>query len=223
MLRRSCGTRERRSFDSERPPTMTLPRVASISLSSSRIIVDLPEPDAPTRKTHSPLSICSETSALQARHVARVDLRDVLEHDHRAGRGRGLALVLARDGRHRGVRLEPPAAALVRLALDPRAGLHRRGRTAPVSPSGRCARPPPSSSRRSRPRARRAARCSEPVPSRFSMGRGRRLANFGRANALRWTSGDRTHRSSPCAARWSRYARMNGRGRRRERPGRRRP
>ena len=62
------------------------PRVGSISLRSSRISVDLPEPEAPTTKTNSPLSIVNETSR-SATTSGLVDLRHRLEHDHRAGRG----------------------------------------------------------------------------------------------------------------------------------------
>ena len=41
---------------------MIRPEVGSSSFSSRRMIVDLPEPDAPTTKTNSPLSITNETS-----------------------------------------------------------------------------------------------------------------------------------------------------------------
>ena len=41
---------------------MILPEVGSSSFSTRRTIVDLPEPDAPTMKTNSPLSIANETS-----------------------------------------------------------------------------------------------------------------------------------------------------------------
>ena len=37
-------------------------RVGSISLSKRRMIVDLPDPEAPTTKTKSPFSITNETS-----------------------------------------------------------------------------------------------------------------------------------------------------------------
>jgi hypothetical protein len=39
-----------------------LPAVGSISLRISRMIVDFPDPDAPTTKTNSPLSMTNETS-----------------------------------------------------------------------------------------------------------------------------------------------------------------
>jgi len=61
-FRRSIGTFERLSRPRSRPPTMIRPRVGSSSLSSSRITVDLPEPEAPTTNTNSPLSITNETS-----------------------------------------------------------------------------------------------------------------------------------------------------------------
>src|SRR4051794_6660631 len=63
MLRRRIGTLARFSLGSERPPTIRLPLVTSISFRSSLMKVDLPEPDAPTRKTNSPLSIWSVTSS----------------------------------------------------------------------------------------------------------------------------------------------------------------
>jgi hypothetical protein len=40
---------------------MILPWVGSISFRRSRITVDLPEPDAPTTNTNSPLSIVKDT------------------------------------------------------------------------------------------------------------------------------------------------------------------
>jgi hypothetical protein len=42
---------------------MMRPSVGSISLRSRRIIVDFPDPEAPTTKTNSPLSITNETSS----------------------------------------------------------------------------------------------------------------------------------------------------------------
>src|SRR5436190_9909836 len=63
MLRRSVGTFDRFSFGSDLPPTIRLPEVGSISFKRSLMKVDLPEPDGPTRKTNSPLSICTETSS----------------------------------------------------------------------------------------------------------------------------------------------------------------
>ena len=75
------------------------PRSASSSLSSSLMNVDLPEPDGPTRKTHSPLSICSETSRRPTTSPV-VDLRDALEARSSAcRRGRRRALVLAGERR----------------------------------------------------------------------------------------------------------------------------
>ena len=41
---------------------MMRPEVGSSSFRSSRIIVDFPEPEAPTTKTNSPFSITKETS-----------------------------------------------------------------------------------------------------------------------------------------------------------------
>ena len=62
MLRRNIGTFERFSRPSSRPPTTILPPVGSSSLSSSRTSVDLPEPEAPTTNTNSPLSMWNVTS-----------------------------------------------------------------------------------------------------------------------------------------------------------------
>ena len=69
-----------------RPPMMIFPLVASSSLRRSRTSVVLPEPDAPTMKTNSPLSIPKLTS-IERDDVRLVDLRDVLEDDHRPRRG----------------------------------------------------------------------------------------------------------------------------------------
>ena len=60
-FRRSSGTLERFSRSRSRPPTRIRPDVGSSSLRSSRMIVDLPEPDGPTTKTNSPFSITNET------------------------------------------------------------------------------------------------------------------------------------------------------------------
>ena len=43
------------------PLTISLPRVGSISAVMSLMMVDLPEPEGPTRKTKSPSSICKLT------------------------------------------------------------------------------------------------------------------------------------------------------------------
>src|SRR3954467_10704230 len=63
MLRRSSGTLPRPRRVRSRPPTMIRPCVGSISFSSRRISVDLPEPDAPTTNTNSPFSITKETAS----------------------------------------------------------------------------------------------------------------------------------------------------------------
>ena len=60
-LRRSIGTFECLSRPRSRPPTRMRPEVGSSSFRSRRMIVDLPEPEAPTTKTNSPLSITNET------------------------------------------------------------------------------------------------------------------------------------------------------------------
>ena len=60
-LRRSIGTFECLSLPRSLPPTRMRPDVGSSSFNSSRMMVDLPEPEAPTTKTNSPLSITNET------------------------------------------------------------------------------------------------------------------------------------------------------------------
>jgi hypothetical protein len=59
---RSIGTFEFFRRPSSRPPTMIRPDVGSSSFRRSRMIVDFPEPDGPTRKTNSPFSITNEAS-----------------------------------------------------------------------------------------------------------------------------------------------------------------
>jgi hypothetical protein len=61
-FRRRSGTFERFSRLRSRPPTKMRPPVGSSSFRRRRIMVDLPEPDAPTTKTNSPLSMAKETS-----------------------------------------------------------------------------------------------------------------------------------------------------------------
>ena len=60
-FRRRSGTFEPLSLARSRPPTMIRPDVGSTSFRRRRIIVDLPEPEAPTMKTNSPLSTTNET------------------------------------------------------------------------------------------------------------------------------------------------------------------
>ena len=60
MFRRSIGTFEFLRRPSSRPPTMIRPDVGSSSFRRSRMMVDLPEPEGPTRKTNSPFSITNE-------------------------------------------------------------------------------------------------------------------------------------------------------------------
>ena len=67
MDRRSAGTFHEDSLFTSRPATCTRPVVATSSLSSSRRKVDLPEPLEPTRKTNSPLSMPTVTSASAGR------------------------------------------------------------------------------------------------------------------------------------------------------------
>jgi hypothetical protein len=65
-FRRSIGTFDRFSRARSRPPTTIVPDVGSISFSINRMIVDFPEPEAPTTNTNSPLSITNETSVSAA-------------------------------------------------------------------------------------------------------------------------------------------------------------
>ena len=60
MLRRKYGTFLSLIWERSRPATRTIPAVGSSSLMSSRMIVDLPEPVDPTRKTNSPGRIAKE-------------------------------------------------------------------------------------------------------------------------------------------------------------------
>ena len=60
-FRRSSGTFERLRRTRSRPPTTIRPSVASSSLRMRRTTVDFPEPEAPTTKTNSPLSMVNET------------------------------------------------------------------------------------------------------------------------------------------------------------------
>ena len=62
IWRRSAGTFQCESLAEVLAGDVDLPRSARSSLSTSRRKVDLPEPDAPTRKTNSPFSISTETS-----------------------------------------------------------------------------------------------------------------------------------------------------------------
>ena len=59
-LRRSIGTFDRLRRVRSRPPTRMRPLVGSSSLSSSRMMVDFPEPEGPTTKTNSPFSITKD-------------------------------------------------------------------------------------------------------------------------------------------------------------------
>src|SRR5215218_9965140 len=63
MLRRSIGTFDFLSRVRSRPPTTILPSLGSSSFSSNRTSVDLPDPDAPTMKTNSPLSMWKVASS----------------------------------------------------------------------------------------------------------------------------------------------------------------
>ena len=62
MFRRRYGTFHGDNRPMFLPATKISPFVGSSSFRSSRIIVDLPEPDGPTMNTNSPLPISRETS-----------------------------------------------------------------------------------------------------------------------------------------------------------------
>ena len=82
MLRRRYGTfheLQRRAMSL--PATKMRPCSGVSSLLTRRRNVDLPEPDAPTRKTNSPL-LMSTSAFAQRGDIALVDLGDVLELDH---------------------------------------------------------------------------------------------------------------------------------------------
>ena len=87
---RSSARRRVRS----RPPTKIRPRVGSSSLSRSRMIVDLPEPDGADDEDELAL-VDHEGDVAERGDVGLVDLRHRLEHDHRR---RGPATVRPRSG-----------------------------------------------------------------------------------------------------------------------------
>ena len=62
MLRRRKGTFQLESSPMSLPATKMCPRSGTSSLFSSRMKVDLPEPEGPTRKTNSPFSMLTLAS-----------------------------------------------------------------------------------------------------------------------------------------------------------------
>ncbi len=66
----SAAPSTRRAGPRSRPATWTVPELACSSLRHSRRKLDLPEPEAPTRKTNSPRSMLSVTSSSAARCLA---------------------------------------------------------------------------------------------------------------------------------------------------------
>ena len=62
MLRRRKGTRHLGRLPMSRPASMIRPSSGTSSRSNSRRKVVLPDPDEPTRKTNSPLSMSTDTS-----------------------------------------------------------------------------------------------------------------------------------------------------------------
>ena len=67
ISRRMAGTFQLCSLFSSRPATNTLPLLERCSRRIRRRKVDLPEPEGPTRKTNSPLSMSTDTSERAAR------------------------------------------------------------------------------------------------------------------------------------------------------------
>jgi hypothetical protein len=67
IWRRMLGIFQECSRFSSRPATYTRPAVGRCSRRISLRKVDLPDPDAPTRKTNSPFSISTSTSSSAAR------------------------------------------------------------------------------------------------------------------------------------------------------------
>ena len=67
IWRRMAGIFQLCSLLSSRPATNTLPVLARCSRRISRKNVDLPDPDAPTRKTNSPLSMSTSMLSSAAR------------------------------------------------------------------------------------------------------------------------------------------------------------
>jgi hypothetical protein len=68
--RRSSGTLRAGSLAMSLPLTMTLPLVGTSSRNSSRSTEDLPDPEAPIRKTNSPLSMSRDTPSRAGRVLA---------------------------------------------------------------------------------------------------------------------------------------------------------
>ena len=60
-VRRRYGTARGRIFSSTKPLTVRLPLVGLSSAVRSLIMVDLPDPEGPTRNTNSPSSIFMDT------------------------------------------------------------------------------------------------------------------------------------------------------------------
>jgi len=65
--RRKTGIFHERIVVTSRLFTMTRPRVGVISCSRSLMMVDLPDPDGPMKKTNSPFSIDTLTSSRDGR------------------------------------------------------------------------------------------------------------------------------------------------------------
>src|SRR3954451_18905638 len=65
--RRKCGTFHDRMVVTSLVFTTTLPRFGGTSCSRSLMIVDLPEPEGPMKKTNSPFSMSTETSSREGR------------------------------------------------------------------------------------------------------------------------------------------------------------
>src|SRR5689334_4498113 len=95
ICRRNAGMRHERMEVTSRSLTTTLPRLGVTSCRSSLMIVDLPEPEGPMKKTNSPFSMLTETSSSEGRDAfgyvfvtwsSRITGRESTRCDNRAKR-----------------------------------------------------------------------------------------------------------------------------------------
>ena len=144
IWRRSAGTFQLESRARSLPSDVDLAAgSAAPRASTSRRKVDLPEPDAPTRKTNSPFSTSSGDVLERGAGLVRVELGDVVESDHadglpRAGAGSGTRAGHAgpasvRRPRGRAAVRRPQARACAPPRDQCRCGAARRRRIAPAS------------------------------------------------------------------------------------------
>ena len=86
--RRRCGIFHLGKVVMSLPATQILPRVTGFSRSSMRMIVDLPDPDGPTRKNELPL-LNIQGDVVSSNSATLIDLGYILEKNH--GNKRSLA------------------------------------------------------------------------------------------------------------------------------------